>query len=147
MFTSSTIRAFVTSLILLGIISPVSAAGKKQQVETPPDPLTVPRDVMPMPAEGLHVHTPMPTSPAVSGHGGWLPGGPAAAVGNPYYYQPQTYDPAAGMRGDDPYTLHFGPGYYRSGEYGHHRFPWYSYRRPWYFPGHTSYNRDTNVPW
>jgi len=85
---------------------------------------------------------------STSGGGGHLPGGPNGRVGHPYYYTPQTYDPAWGYAGNtDPYTLHFGPGYYRSNEYGHHRFPYYSYRRPWYFPGHTSYNRDTNLPW
>lgn len=47
----------------------------------------------------------------------------------------------------DPYFYHFGPGYYRYQEAGHYRFPYYSYRRPWYFYGHTSYNRDTNIPW
>ncbi|MCA9095733.1 MAG: hypothetical protein KDA68_19775 [Planctomycetaceae bacterium] len=83
----------------------------------------------------------------VNGQGGNLPGGPYGRVGNPYYYTPQSYDPAGGFSGSDPYTLHFGQGYYRSYEYGHHRFPYYSYRRPWYFPGHTSYNRDTNYPW
>lgn len=66
------------------------------------------------------------------GSGGYGPGGQAAVPGglpgNPYYY-------------------HFGPGYYRNQEAGHYRFPWFSYRRPWYFPGHPSYNRDTNAPW
>lgn len=47
----------------------------------------------------------------------------------------------------NPYLYHFGPGYYRYQEAGHYRFPYYSYRRPWYFPGHPSYNRDTNIPW
>ncbi len=47
----------------------------------------------------------------------------------------------------DPYYYHFGPGFYRYQEAGHYRFPYYSYRRPWYFPGHPSYNRDTNIPW
>ncbi|MBL4883981.1 MAG: hypothetical protein JKY95_05535 [Planctomycetaceae bacterium] len=47
----------------------------------------------------------------------------------------------------DPYQYHFGPGFYRSSEYGHFRFPYYSYRRPWYHPGFAGYNRDTNMPW
>lgn len=47
----------------------------------------------------------------------------------------------------DPYTRHFGPGFYRSQEYGHFRFPSYSYRRPWYNPGAPTYNRDTNYRW
>jgi len=53
----------------------------------------------------------------------------------------------AGGAGGDPMSYHFGPGYYRSGEYGHFRFPYYSYRRPWYHPGFAGYNRDTNLPW
>ena len=49
--------------------------------------------------------------------------------------------------GGDPYTRHFGPGFYRSNEYGHYYFPSYSYRRPWYNPGAPTYNRDTNYRW
>lgn len=47
----------------------------------------------------------------------------------------------------DPYYHHFGPGYYRHSNAGYYRFPWYSYRAPWYYPGHPSFNRDTNLPW
>ena len=47
----------------------------------------------------------------------------------------------------DPYTYHFGPGYYRAAEHGHFRFPYYSYRRPWYHPGPPVFNRDTNFAW
>ncbi len=47
----------------------------------------------------------------------------------------------------NPYVYHFGPGFHRAADYGYNRFPYYSYRRPWYFPGHPSYNRDTNYPW
>jgi hypothetical protein len=61
-------------------------------------------------------------------------GGGAAAV------------PQAGPAGD-PYTYHFGPGFYRSNEFGHYRFPYYSYRRPWYDVGHPVRVRDTNLPW
>jgi hypothetical protein len=57
-----------------------------------------------------------------------------------------SYGGGAGA-GGDPHNYHFGPGYYRSGEYGHYRFPFYSYRRPWYYPGFAGYNRDTNLPW
>jgi len=53
----------------------------------------------------------------------------------------------AGAAGGDPYQYHFGPGYYRNSDYGHFRFPYYSYRRPWYHPGFAGYNRDTNIPW
>jgi hypothetical protein len=68
--------------------------------------------------------------------GGYAPSGYAANSGI-----------SGGAPGGDPYQYHFGPGYYRSGEYGHYRFPYYSYRRPWYHPGFAGYNRDTNLPW
>lgn len=74
---------------------------------------------------------------APAGYGGFPP--PVAGYGGPPM-MPGTL-PA------DPYAYHFGPGYYRNAEYGHYSFPWYSYRRPWYFPGHPSYNRDTNLAW
>lgn len=45
------------------------------------------------------------------------------------------------------YVHHFGPGYYRHSERGHYRFPNYSYRRPWYFQGPPTFNRDTNFAW
>jgi len=54
---------------------------------------------------------------------------------------------SAGGPGGDPYTYHFGPGFYRSNEFGHYRFPYYSYRRPWYDVGHPVRVRDTNLPW
>jgi hypothetical protein len=57
---------------------------------------------------------------------------------------PGTY---AGGFASDPYTYHFGPGFHRNSDHAHYRFPYYSYRRPWYHPGHASYNRDTNMPW
>lgn len=49
--------------------------------------------------------------------------------------------------GGDPYSWHFGPGFYRHAEHGHFRFPYYSYRRPWYYPGQPIFNRDTNFAW
>ena len=51
------------------------------------------------------------------------------------------------VAGGDPYTYHFGPGFYRRSEHGHYRFPYYSYRRPWYHPGAPVFNRDTNFAW
>lgn len=93
------------------------------------------------------------------GAGGYAPGaysdagfyGPMLPAGDGYggssltggYGIPGGYSAGGG----DPYMVHFGPGYYRQGDYGHFRFPFYSYRRPWYFPGQPSYNRDTNFPW
>lgn len=53
----------------------------------------------------------------------------------------------AEMAGGDVYSAHFGPGYHRHTVQGHYRFPYYSYRRPWYFQGPPSYNRDTNLAW
>ncbi|MCA9013795.1 MAG: hypothetical protein KDA77_00560 [Planctomycetaceae bacterium] len=106
----------------------------------------------------------------------WLPNNVVPQVGSPYYYSATqgpggTYGmtgPSVGMQAgqtwfggyheanigmqnqglsSDPYTRHFGPGFYRSNEYGHLRFPSYSYRRPWYNPGAPTYNRDTNYRW
>ena len=73
-------------------------------------------------------------------NGGYADGGYAS--GGVGVDGPPPVGPAA-----DPYTHHFGPGYYRSGEFGHYRFPYYSYRRPWYDVGHPVYVRDTNLPW
>lgn len=106
----------------------------------------------------------------------WMPNNVVPQVGSPYYYSATqgpggTYGmtgPSVGMKAgqtwyggqneanigmqnqalsSDPYTKHFGPGFYRSNEYGHYRFPSYSYRRPWYNPGAPTYNRDTNYRW
>lgn len=76
-----------------------------------------------------------------AGYGGGYGGGPAGGFGSP------NFAAMPGQLPGDPYYYHFGPGFYRQQEAGHYRFPYYSYRRPWYFPGHTSYNRDTNIPW
>lgn len=133
--------------------------------EPPPAPefAAPPGDVVPP------VGPPRPPRP-----GYWPPGGYEARLGSPYYYFPVVPDPAFrsvarpnpysaanyevagygvgtipgyGPGGFDPYTYHFGPGYQRSALYGHYRFPYYTYRAPWYFPGHAVYNRDTNFPW
>ncbi len=46
------------------------------------------------------------------------------------------------------YDQAFGPGLYRSGaEVGQNHFPYYSYRRPWYFPGQPSFQRSTDYVW
>ena len=46
------------------------------------------------------------------------------------------------------YDQAFGPGLYRSGaEVGQYHFPYYSYRRPWYFPGQPSFQRSTDYVW
>jgi hypothetical protein len=112
-------------------------------------------------------------TPVEGWQGGWQPGGYEGRVGRPYYYSvnpygvngPAVYGPqpapgsacnscgtgAWGWRGGygfgNVYDYHFGPGFYRYREYGHARFPYYSYRSPWYFPGHPVYNRDTNFAW
>ncbi len=94
-------------------------------------------------------------APAMMAPGVGAPGygyGPALAGGYGYGGGPGGFGSPnfAAMPGQlpgDPYYYHFGPGFYRQQEAGHYRFPYYSYRRPWYFPGHPSYNRDTNIPW
>ncbi len=77
------------------------------------------------------------------------PGGYEARVGSPYYYNSGlgVGGVSTATAGGDPYGYHFGPGFYRSQEFGHYRFPYYSYRRPWYHPGFANYNRDTNFHW
>ena len=104
------------------------------------------------------------TAPSVGpAQGGWAPGGYEGRVGSPYHYsatdphgQGGTWGapgaasmgaPNPGYLPGDPYSYHFGPGYYRHSEMGNYRFPYYSYRRPWYHPGPPSYTRDTNYPW
>ena len=52
-----------------------------------------------------------------------------------------------GFANDPIYATHFGPGFYRGNEGGHYRFPYYSYRRPWYYPGPPVYNRNTDLVW
>jgi hypothetical protein len=47
----------------------------------------------------------------------------------------------------NPYAFHFGPGFYRFSDIGHIRFPYYSYRYPFYFPGHPVFSRTMNVAW
>jgi hypothetical protein len=87
----------------------------------------------------------------------WQPGGYEPRNGRPYYYTtPGRNQPLYTVHGysrtpwaidHSAYQYHFGPGYYRHSEGGHYRFPYYTYRAPWYFPGHPIYNRDTNRPW
>ena len=46
------------------------------------------------------------------------------------------------------YSQAFPGGYYRTGaEAGMYHFPYYSYRRPWYFPGQPSFHRSTDLVW
>lgn len=75
----------------------------------------------------------------------WAPGGYEPRVGSPVYY----HDPAGGQYqvSGNPYNDHFGPGFHRDSLHGHYRFPYYTYRAPWYYPGRAVYNRDTNFPW
>ncbi len=97
---------------------------------------------VPAPAPGL-------MAPGVGGAGY----GPGPGMGAPFAggygggFGAPSYAAMPGQLPGDPYYYHFGPGFYRYQEAGHYRFPYYSYRRPWYFPGHPSYNRDTNIPW
>jgi hypothetical protein len=154
------IFSLTLSAAVLSIPHPLEAAGRRNgdglqwsspntaQPASPIPSTPAPEYVAPEPYSPNYFGPQAQSPNSISGQGGNLPGGPSGRVGSPYYYTPQGYDPAQGFsQGGDPYTLHFGQGYYRANEYGHHRFPYYSYRRPWYFPGHTSYNRDTNYPW
>ncbi len=75
----------------------------------------------------------------------WAPGGYEPRIGSPYYY----HAPGGGeyVVTGNPYYDHFGPGFQRHSLHGHYRFPYYTYRAPWYYPGRAVYNRDTNHPW
>lgn len=75
----------------------------------------------------------------------WAPGGYEARQGSPYLY----HDPRSGqyMITGNPYVDHWGPGFHRHSLHGHYRFPYYTYRAPWYYPGRAVYNRDTNFAW
>ena len=54
-----------------------------------------------------------------------------------------SYGYGSAVGGVDPYLSHFGPGNYGPEGPGHYRFPYYSYRRPWYTPGPPVFNRNT----
>ncbi len=164
----------ISLLVLTPVGSPVSAAeappAPQETIE--PVPETPPTAVPPAP----HATREFRFTGVAAGHHGpyWMPGGYAGRVGSPYYYSPShlgtvvptapppgylvapayTYGwhhgwttAGAAWPGGDPYEAHFGPGFHRYGDFGHYRFPYYSYRRPWYFPGHPSFNRDTNLAW
>lgn len=61
-----------------------------------------------------------------------------------YGYAGRGLSPAAAAA----YEQAFGPGLYRTGaEVGQYHFPYYSYRRPWYFPGQPSFHRSTDYVW
>ena len=133
--------------------------------EPPPVPATPPVRVL-RPAEGYwqpggypaRIGSPyyysVPVTPyGYAGYGnvghGWSGGCGCGRgrFGRASYGYPSAYYGGYGGRASDPYTYHFGPGYYRYAEHGHFRFPYYSYRRPWYHPGPPVFNRDTNFAW
>lgn len=91
-----------------------------------PMPMMAP-DMQPMPMPPM-MPMPMMGVPGCASCGGMSRGlGPSAAA---------LYDGS------------FGPGLYRSGaEAGQYHFPYYSYRRPWYFPGQPSFQRSTDYVW
>ena len=75
-----------------------------------------------------------------------------------YYYYQQPYqvtqmaapvvyvDPSAVAASQSGYANQFGPMTNARGEMGHVRYPYYSYRRPWYFPGQPSFNVTIDGP-
>lgn len=48
---------------------------------------------------------------------------------------------------NSPYVGDLSGGFDRRSDFGHTRYPYYSYRRPWYFPGPRSRNGNTNLVW
>lgn len=102
----------------------------------------------PMPARNNYVAMPMMVMPMM------------APTMQPMPMQPMPMMPApgcpncGGMSGGlspaaaAAYEQAFGPGLYRTGaEVGQYHFPYYSYRRPWYFPGQPSFHRSTDYVW
>ena len=96
-----------------------------------PNYIAVPMIVMPMMMPAAQpMPMPMMPAPGYAAYGGMSGGGGL----NPF---------AAAA-----YDQTFGPGLYRSGaEMGQNHFPYYSYRRPWYFPGQPSFHRSTDYVW
>ena len=166
------VRSSLLGLGLVLLAQPVLA----QQPPTPVKPAAPRAEAAPLPdaapqAEPLVTTEDTPVmvdgawTPSASWHRqGHAPGGDyidGARVGLPYYYNAPGYLSVGdhggtfgymgygwtGYRGADPYVYHFGPGIHRHTNYGHYRFPFHSYRAPWYFKGAPSYNRDTNHPW
>lgn len=72
----------------------------------------------------------------------------------PYYVSYQPVAPVAPMMAVGAYDLsggggmvgQFGPMTNARGEMGHVRYPYHSYRRPWYFPGQPSFNVNIDGP-
>lgn len=97
--------------------------------------VAVPVMAMPMMAP---VMQPMPMQPMMPMPMMGAPG--CASCGG----MPRGLSPSAAALYDES----FGPGLYRSGaEAGQFHFPYYSYRRPWYFPGQPSFQRSTDHVW
>ena len=96
----------------------VPAATKTNRVDDPM-PMLVAPTMMPMP----EMNAPLNATCCGGPGGGWSP---AAAS----------------------YSQAFPGGFYRGGpEAGMSHFPYYSYRRPWYFPGQPSFHRSTDYVW
>lgn len=96
-----------------------------------PMPVMMVMPVMAQPVMQMPMLSPMPV----------MAGGPACSTCGGGYVG---LSPAASAVYQDA----FGPGLYRSGaEAGQYHFPYYSYRRPWYFPGQPSFHRSTDYVW
>ena len=85
--------------------------------------------------------------PVAYGPAGYDGAGYGAGVGDPGASVNAAFGGGAGAFSSNPHEYHFGPGFHRHTDHAHYRFPYYSYRAPWYHPGPASYNRDTNYPW
>ena len=147
--------ARIAFLSLPLILSTTTARLRADETNPPPLPESAwhhPAHNHFMPPAGLEAESGYWHSP-----GYWQPGGYESRIGSPYYYssphivhEPYSYrierylphHAAPIVIPLDPYTDNFGPGYYRHYEHSHTRFPYYSYRRPWYFPGSPSFNAD-----
>uniref|UniRef100_A0A7C2P249 Uncharacterized protein n=1 Tax=Schlesneria paludicola TaxID=360056 RepID=A0A7C2P249_9PLAN len=137
-------------------IAPIPEVSPPQFVPPPPADLAATRTLAPATQAWAHQGAPSAAGPhpAYSTPGAgpgagigpfWAPGGYEPRGGSPYYY----HDPMGGQFSNtgNPYYDHYGPGFHRHSLHGHYRFPYYTYRAPWYYPGRAVYNRDTNLPW
>lgn len=152
------IAAMCGMWVVLGGLSTAEAEEKvSDAIPLPPPPGREGSQVMSAPSAAVspsgsissNAPTPVVTIPGAGPGPGvgpfWAPGGYEARQGSPYLY----HDPRGGQYviTGNPYVDHWGPGFHRHSLHGHYRFPYYTYRAPWYYPGRAVYNRDTNFAW
>ncbi len=134
--------------------APVPPAGRAPTTAAPRAPMASPQpasDVPPVPPVTVQGASPSPglSEPMPNVVGTQPPLAPvavAAPVAPAYTYVPVVIvpvpQPPVIPAVADPYVVHFGqPADAFFNGPGHLRFPYYSYRRPWFFPGPPRFNR------